>query len=114
MQPSFESMNEQDVREEVVRPFLHELGYRHGTPATIKTEQALRYDRAFLGRKKPQKDPLLEGRADYICEAVSYGRWVVEVKSPQFDISQDDVEQAHTYSAHPEIAATYFIVTNGR
>lgn len=26
----------------------------------------------------------------------------------------DDAEQAHTYSAHPEIAAYYFLVTNGR
>ena len=111
--PDFVSMNETDVRESVVRPFLESLGYRHGTQATIRTEVPLRYNKAFLGRKKPAKDPAL-GRADYICEAIGYGRWVVEVKSPNQEISRDDIEQAHTYAAHPEISALYFLVTNGR
>src|SRR5580704_18352941 len=73
---SFDTMNETDVRETIVRPLI--------------------------------------GRADYICEVVSFGRWVVEVKTPAESISQDDVEQAHTYASHPEIAATFLLVTNGR
>jgi hypothetical protein len=107
-------MNETDVREVIVRPLLERLGYRHGTEATIHTEKTLRYDRSFLGHKKPQKDPPLIGRADYICEVISFGRWVVEVKSPSEELSQDTVEQAHTYAMHPEIAASFFLVTNGR
>jgi hypothetical protein len=75
--PDFNSMNETDVREVIVRPLLERLGYAHGTDATILTEKTLRYDRSFLGHKKPQKDPPLKGRADYICEAISFGRWVV-------------------------------------
>lgn len=108
MQPHFDSMNETDVREAIVRPLLTQLGYAHGTVANIRTEVTLRYDRAFIGRKKPGKDPKLEGRADYICEAVTFGRWTVEVKPPNVPLSQDDVEQAHTYSAHPEISASHF------
>lgn len=111
---SFNTMNEQDVREIIVRPLIESLGYRHGTDATIITEKTLRYDRHFLGRKNPKKDPPLQGRADYICDVISFGRWVVEVKAPYEDLSQDVVEQAHTYAAHPEIAATFFLVTNGR
>lgn len=111
--PDFDSMNETDVREVVIRPFLESLGYRHGTQATIRTEVPLRYDKAFLGRKKPTKDAAL-GKADYICEAISYGRWVVEVKAASRNITRNDIEQAHTYAAHPEIAALYFLVTNGR
>src|ERR1017187_7751203 len=110
----FSSMNETDVREIIVRPLLALLGYRHGTDATIRTEQTLRYANAFLGRKNPKKDPALIGRADYICDVISFGRWVVEVKSPSEDLSRDVVEQAHTYAAHPEIAASFFLVTNGR
>ena len=110
----FHSMNETDVREIIVRPFLEQLGYRHGTSATIRTELTLRYAHAFLGRKNPKKDPPLAGRADYICEVTSYGRWVVEVKAPHEPIARDVIEQAHTYAAHPEIAATHFMVTNGR
>lgn len=114
MTPNFDAMNETDVREIIVRPLLHRLGYRHGTIANIRTEVPLRYDRAFLGRKQPKRDPPLAGRADYICDATSYGRWAVEVKAPSQPLTQDDVEQAHTYCAHPEIGAAYFLLTNGR
>jgi hypothetical protein len=111
---NFDTMNETDVRETVVRPLIERLGYQHGTEANIITEKTLRYEKAFLGRKNPKKDPPLVGRADYICEVVSFGRWVVEVKAPEQPISQDAIEQAHTYASHPEIAATFFLVTNGR
>ena len=110
----FESMNETDVREVIVRPLLERLGYRHGTEANIITEKTLRYEKAFLGRKNVKKDPPLVGRADYICEVVSFGRWVVEVKAPTEPLTHDVVEQAHTYASHPEVAASFFLVTNGR
>src|SRR5687768_3447727 len=71
-----EGMNETDVRETIVRPFIHALGYAYGTPNHIRTEYPLRYGKTFLGRKNPSKDPDLRGRADYICEVVSHGRWV--------------------------------------
>jgi hypothetical protein len=109
----FDTMNEADVREIVVRPLLHRLGYRHGTEHNIRTEVTLRYGKTSLGRRK-KSDPVVEGRADYICEVVSVGRWVVEVKGPSEPLDSKVVEQAHTYAAHPEIAADYFMVTNGR
>lgn len=113
-EPSFETMNETDVREIIVRPLLERLGYRHGTAATIRTEVPLRYDRAFLGRKKPSKDPPLRGKADYVCDAIPYGRWVIEVKGPAEALTRDVREQTHTYAAHPEIGAAFFLLTNGR
>jgi len=112
--PDFATMTETDVREHIVRPFIERLGYRFGTDANIRTEVPLRYGKAFLGRKNPNKDPDLVGRADYVCDVISYGRWVVEVKSPREPLTQEVVEQAHTYAAHPEIAASHFLVTNGR
>lgn len=114
MTPDFNTMNETDVREIIIRPLLARLGYAHGTQANIRTEVSLKYDRAFLGRKNTAKDPPLRGRADYICEAISYGRWVVEAKGANEELTRDDAEQAHTYCAHPEIAATHFLLTNGR
>lgn len=112
--PNFDTMNETDVREIIVRPLLEQLGYKHGTEANIRTEQRLVYARSFLGRKNPAKDPPLVGIADYICEVVSFGRWVIEVKAPSEQLTKDVIEQAHTYAAHPEIAASHFMVTNGR
>jgi hypothetical protein len=107
-------MNEQDVRETIVRPLIESLGYGRDAETRIITEKKLRYDRSFLGHKKPKTDSPLAGRADYICEVTSFGRWVVEVKSPSEELAQDVVEQAHTYAMHPEIAASFFLVTNGR
>lgn len=106
-------MNETDVREAIVRPFLHWLGYAYGSPAHIRTEFPLRYEKAFLGRKKPDSDPALRGRADYICDVVSHGRWVVEVKAANQALTIEDSQQAHTYSTHPEVAASYYLLTNG-
>jgi len=101
------------VRETVVRPLLHALGYKQFTANNIRTEVPLRYPNLFLGKKK-RKDPPLRGKADYVCEVISHGRWVVEAKASNVEISRDDIEQAHSYSAHPEIRAIYFLVTNGR
>jgi hypothetical protein len=109
-----ETMNEKDVGDLIVRPFLHALGFRQGTEATIRTEVPLAYQAAFLGRKNPSKDPPLRGRADYICDLISYGRWVLEVKTPQQELSLEDAQQAHTYAAHVGVAALFYVLTNGR
>lgn len=114
MVPDFDKMTETDVREVIVRPLIESLGYKYGTNANIRTEVPLRYSRVILGRKNEKRDPPVAGKADYVCDAVSYGRWVVEVKSPRQPLTQDDVEQAQSYCAHAEIAAVYFILSNGR
>ena len=111
----FQQMNEADIREEILAPLLRRLGYRSGTVNNIIREQSLslRYPRAFLGRKNPNKDPLLRGKADYICEVEGPIRWVIESKPPNAEISIDDTEQAYTYANHPEIRAALFCICNG-
>jgi hypothetical protein len=106
-------MNETDVREILVRPLLHRLGYQHGTESNIRTEQTFRYGKLFLGHKKPT-DPDLIGRADYILEIASVGRWVAEAKAPSEKLTEEVVQQAHSYAAHPEVNALFFLITNGR
>lgn len=56
----------------------------------------------------------MRGRADYECGVISYGRWVVEAKAPSQELTREDAELAHTYAAHPEIAADLYLLTNGR
>ena len=111
--PPFETMNETDVREAILRPLLHDLGWKIGTKANIRTEVILRYPKVFLGHKK-EKDPDLVGRVDYICDLIGVARWIVEAKAPSHDLSKADVQQAHTYASHPEVNATYFLLSNGR
>ena len=108
----FSLLNESDIREEIIAPFLRHLGYRSGTLANVIREQSLRYPRVFLGRKDTKKDPELRGRADYICEVDGSVRWIIEAKPP-IEITLDDVEQAYTYANHPEVRAVYFCLING-
>lgn len=110
-----DSMNEDDVAGELVRPLCRALGYSQGNPeANLRSQVSLQYDKAFLGHKDGKKDPILRGRPDFVCEVVSYARWVVEAKKPSIALSQDDSYQGHTYATHPEIAAEFYMLTNGR
>lgn len=110
-----ETMNEDDVAGELVRPFCRAMGYSQGNPAAnLRSQITLQYDRVFLGHKNEKTDPKLRGRPDFVCEVVSYGRWVIEAKAPNVDLGQDDSFQAHTYATHPEIAAEHYLLTNGR
>lgn len=106
--------NESAVREEIIAPWLRRLGYQTDTENHIVREQYLRYNKSYLGHKKPQKDWPLIGKADYTCEAKKRVRWTIEAKSPDKKISIDDVEQAYTYARHPEVRAVYFCICNGR
>lgn len=110
----FDQLNEADVREEIIAPLLNYLDYQAGTLNNIIREQSLRYPRAFIGNKNTNRDPLLRGVADYICEANNSVRWVIEAKSPNVDITLEEIEQAYTYANHPEVRAVYFCITNGR
>lgn len=111
---NFNKLNETDVREEIISPLLRELGYRSGTDYDVIREQNLRYPQRQLGRKKPDKDPPIRGKADYICEVNNLIRWVIEAKSPDAQIETDHIEQAYSYANHPEVRAVYFCITNGR
>lgn len=111
---SFDHLNETDVREEILAPLIKHLGYRSGTPNNVIREQSLRYPRAFIGRKNPNKDPILRGKADYILEAGGLVRWVIEAKAPTVELDLDAIDQAYTYANHPEIRAVYFVLSNGK
>lgn len=113
---NFDGLSEADIREEILAPIIRNLGYRSGTQNNVLREKLIqiRYPNMFLGRKKPDKDPVLRGRPDYICEARGIARWAIEAKPPLEEISHDDIEQAHSYSVHPELAAPIFVLSNGK
>ncbi len=110
---NFTQLNETDIREEIIAPLLRHLGYRSGTTHNVIREQALSYPKSSLGRKK-NNDPILRGRADYICEAHNKLRWVIEAKSPEAALDQDANEQSWTYANHPEIRGIFYCLSNGQ
>ena len=111
-QYDFASLNETDIREEIIAPLLRHLGYRSGTENNVIREQPLTYPKSSLGRKK-KTDPILRGRADYICNVKGQINWVIEAKAPSEALDNDAVEQSWTYANHPEIRAVYFCLSNG-
>jgi Type I restriction enzyme R protein N terminus (HSDR_N) len=102
-------MNEPAV---IIAPILRALGYRFRGEHGLQYEVTLRDTHDFLGRKKPATDPLLRGRADYVCTAGDKVAWVIEAK-PSKPISNDDIAQAYTYAKHVAIRAKYFCLCNG-
>src|SRR4030042_4077794 len=109
----FDHMNETDVREDIISPLLHKLGYKKGTEFDIIRAQSLRYPKNILGRKKITAPPL-RGEADYICDVKNKIRWIIEAKSPDTNIGIDDLEQAYSYACHQEIRAIYYCLCNGK
>lgn len=107
---TIDSFSEADVRAEILDPLLKALGYAAGTPRDIRRELSVSL-RVSLGRKKAN-DPLLRGRIDYMLETSSR-RWILEAKPATNALTDDDVRQAYTYAAHPEIRATLFALSNG-
>lgn len=110
---NFDSMGETDVREEFIAPLLRYLGYRSSTLNNIIREQHLTYPHLSLGRRKAT-DPVLRGKADYICDVSGLIKWVIEAKAPGEALDELAEEQAWSYANHSEIRAVYFVVTNGR
>lgn len=108
-------MLEQDVREDIVTPILHCLGYEQDGEHNIRraTSLKIRVKRNYFG--KPKKNSYeLRGEADYILEAGRKVRWVIEAKSPQVRIDEDAIDQALHYARHPEVRAVLFCLCNGR
>lgn len=106
-------MGEADVREEMLSPLVRALGYQTGTRYDVVRELSLRYPKEFLGRKIPEKDTILRGRADYILDVDKKLRWVLEAKAPSEVITPDVIEQTWTYANHAEVRAIYFAICNG-
>lgn len=106
-------LSEAAVREEIIAPILRALHYRSGGENDIRYELPLQYPRDFLGRKKPQTDPPIRGKADYVCYAGGRVAWTIEAKPSGAEISTNDIEQAYTYARHPEVRAVYFCLCNG-
>lgn len=107
--------NEQDVREEIATPFLRALGYESGTANDIVREHRLRYAAMQLGRKKQNDIPLPQGGdADYMLTVAGVGRWILETKPPDQEITIDDIDQATSYARHPEVSGHYAAVLNGQ
>jgi hypothetical protein len=98
---------EDSVREIIILPMLKELGYAQENIIRSKTLQ-----HPFL--KIASKKRSVNLIPDYVLKVGNNYAWVLEAKAPNQEIiSDDNLEQAYSYAAHPEINSIYFALCNG-
>lgn len=106
-------MTEQDVREEIIAPIIYRLGYKFGEQNFVERERKLRHPFTQIGHKSARDVPV--GAADYICGVDGRrGAFTVEAKRGNHPLEKADIIQAHSYAAHFEVGARYFVLCNGK
>jgi len=103
-------MNEQDIKNKILQPFLEALG--------ISADE-LQYETAFsirLGLTEYEigKKNLARGRSDILYKRDGHNIFVVEVKSDSHDVTNEDIEQAWSYARLTHPMTVFAIATNGK
>lgn len=107
------SYNEAEIRLHIIDPILRNLGYLTGDGVYLKLEEKLDYPYFHIGHKSKKKDLPL-GYSDYRAGLKGRrGSFIVEAKSGNTSITKKDVEQAHSYAAHAQVGANYFVLCGG-
>ncbi len=98
---------EDSVREVIILPLLHALGYTQGNIVRSKT---LQHPYLKTGSKKRPVNLV----PDYALKVENNFAWVLDAKAPnQKIINDDNVEQVYSYATYPEIRSNYFALCNG-
>lgn len=104
--------NEQKVRMQLINPIVKALGYADGENVYMELEERLSYPYTQVGRRSKKDVPI--GFADYWAGVKgARGSFIIEAKAGSVAIDQLAIEQAHSYAAHPQCSANYFMLCNG-
>ncbi len=99
---------EDSVREVIIAPILHQLGYNQNNIVRSKT---LQHPFLKIGSNKKIAIKLIP---DYSLKVEDNFAWVLDAKSPNESVTdEDNIEQVYSYATHPEIRSTYFALCNG-
>lgn len=106
------SYNETTVRLRIIDPIIKKLGYFDGENVYMEVEEKLSYPYIHIGRRSGKDVPV--GYPDYrVGIKGARGSFIVEAKAASIEISSRDIEQAHSYAAHAQVGANYFVICNG-
>ncbi|MGV0026048.1 hypothetical protein [Phormidesmis priestleyi] len=102
---------EDSVREELVTPLLHALGYKANGDFQIKRSKSLLHPFVMIGTKKHKVNIV----PDYLLRIKNKFAWVLDAKRPDQNIlSGINVEQAYSYAIHPEVRVDLYALCDGR
>jgi len=104
--------NEASVRFHIIDPLIRQLGYLDHESTYLKLEEKLEYPYIHIGHRSKRDVPL--GFPDYRAGLKgARGSFIVETKPGSTPITKREVEQAHSYAAHAQVGANYFVLSNG-
>lgn len=99
------------MREELIAPLLHELGYRAMGEHLIIRGPALVHPYVYLGSKKHKVNII----PDYVLARRSRPLCVLDAKAPGENIVKGPaVEQAYSYAMHKDVRVGMYALCNGR
>ncbi len=102
---------EDSVREELILPLLHALGYSAGGLNRIIRSKTLVHPFVNIGSKRHKVNIV----PDYLLAAESKYAWILDAKSPEEEITVGaNVEQAYSYAIHPDIRVNIYALCNGK
>lgn len=104
--------NEASVRFHIMDPLLRQLGYGGDDNTYLLLEEKLEYPYFHIGHRSRRDNPL--GHPDYHAGLKgARGSFIVETKAGSTPLTLRDVEQAHSYAAHAQVGAHFFVLCNG-
>jgi len=104
--------NEAKIRFQIIDPIIRRLGYPDENNVYLELEEKLEYPYTHIGRRSKKDLPL--GFPDYRAGLKgARGSFVIEAKAGNVPITSLEVEQAHSYAAHAQVGANYFLLCNG-
>jgi len=102
---------EDSVREEIITPILHELGYKATGENRIVRSKSLVHPFFYIGTTSRKINII----PDYVLYVNNSPAIVLDAKAPNEDIIRGkNVEQAFSYAIHKEIRAWLYALCNGR
>lgn len=105
------NFKEDAVREEIVTPFLKELGYRAGGRNSINRSTALEHPFVQIGSKSRPINIF----PDYLLTVEGRAAWVLDAKGPNENIhTGKNVEQVYSYAIHPDVRVDIYGLCNGK
>jgi Type I restriction enzyme R protein N terminus (HSDR_N) len=101
---------EDSVREELITPLLHTLGYKASGEFRILRSKVLVHPFVMIGATK-HKIII----PDYLLKVKNNFAWALDAKSPdQKIVNNTNVEQIYSYAIHPEVRVNLYALCNGR
>lgn len=103
---------EAEIRFHILDPIIRLLGYPGADNVYLILEEKLEYPYIHIGRRSKKDLPL--GFADYRAGIKgARGSFIIEAKAGAVPITAIEIEQAHSYAAHAQVGANYFVLCNG-